>query len=362
MILKIRLKHLLIPVLVFMITFIIVIVNYNRLFSDQAIEVALLYNGPGINVTSEEKNYWDALSLASERYQDEVSGDVFASMKFQSYSYESLSEKKFNEIINNKNIILVLGDDYNEVLNNILDRNKSKQFILVDNSEEFKQKNVSTITYDYKTESNGAAITLLEHSVNDQYLYISTNTQNNDIAYNLFEEKILKSQPEAVVEHYIVTDIYNNSNIISTIDDYCKLGFDNFYIADPEIAEITISTLVKYQIFLNEELILFQNELLAYEELNEEVLEEDQEELEEPTFDYLQKNINVLTNTFDFSAKGALFDIEGEPVSIVIDSFARPIDEVIFKVIFDYAELEFKVFDKKINMIRMSSEEYQALK
>ncbi|MBL0701507.1 MAG: hypothetical protein JJV90_00140, partial [Spiroplasma sp.] len=77
MILKIRLKHLLIPVLVFMITFIIVIVNYNRLFSDQAIEVALLYNGPGINVTSEEKNYWDALSLASERYQDEVSGDVF---------------------------------------------------------------------------------------------------------------------------------------------------------------------------------------------------------------------------------------------------------------------------------------------
>lgn len=325
---NIRIKHLVIPVIVFAITFIVITLNYYALLANPTFDVGLLYSGTGINVQSEEKAIWDTLLETQANFANSETDSEYEEINLNSYNKEKLTEAQFEEIVNNKEVIFILGDNYNDILADQIDNNKKTKFVLIDNSYDYTSDNVMQISFNEETMTQLAAISLYEKSETKKLVYITSKSED-DAQRDLTAFKT--SVPDAQVAVMYVDDVNNNVDIIAKLNTYIDAGYDAFYIADPELNETIVGELKTKQNIITKQ---FEDENNKNNNLQPG---------EQPvTNKYQQHNLYVVTNTFYTYDDGIYKDANNDGElsypdnSVVIDSYIKDyqqtVDEIIYGV------------------------------
>ena len=341
----IRVKHIVIPSIVFAITLIIVTFNYYTLVANPTFDVGLLYNGPGVTVQSEEKAVWDSLVDVQNKYKDDENSSSYEEINLNSYNKPKLTAGQLGEIVANKEVLYVLGDSFNDVLLNEINDNKRTKFILIDNSMDFVQPNVIQISFDDFAIAKEAAVSLFSTSKTKQILYITT------VPIDLQKDKIESfkdSIPHAEVTVEYVKDINNNVAIVESLDRLYSNGYDSVYVANSELNEVVINQTKIWEVMLDAQ-ILAENE-------KNNLLSPDEPKISPK---YLQNHIKVITNTFNTYDSGVYVDSNEDSLlrypdlSIIQDSFIKDYDETFLQITNEIIEYDFNPRDILLTPLKL---------
>jgi hypothetical protein len=340
-----RIKHLVIPTIVFAITFIVITFNYYALLANPSFDVGLLYSGTGVSVQSEEKAIWDTLlDIQSDFAENEIESE-YEEISLNSYNKQKLTPAQFEEIISNKEAIFILGDNYNDIIEDQIEKNKKTKFILIDNSYDFTSDNVMQISFDENSMTKRAAVSLFNKSETKKLLYITSKSQadaQDDIA------TFKASVPEAQVAVMYVEDVNNNVDIITKLNTYIEAGYDGYYIADPELNETIVGELKNKQNVINKQ---FEDETIKNNNLQpgENAVENK----------YQQRNLYAVTNTFYTYDDGIYKDTNNDGElsypdnSIIIDSYIKDYELIFNDIIYSIMNYTFTPGDVVIDYTSM---------
>ncbi|MGL5020854.1 MAG: hypothetical protein ACRC5R_02340 [Mycoplasmatales bacterium] len=330
---RVRVKHIVIPCIVFAITFIIVTFNYYTLVANPTFDVGLLYNGPGITIQSEEKAVWDSLVDVQNKYSDNEISNQYDEINLNSYNKAKLTAGQLDEIVANKEVLYVLGDSFNDVLLKKINYNKRTKFVLIDNSMDFVQPNVIQISFDDFAIAKKSAISLFGISNTKKILYITT------VPIDLQREKIdsfKESIPQAEVAIEYVKDINNNVSIVESLDRLYTNGYDGVYVANSELNDVVINQTKIWEVMLD-------SQILAENEKNN-LLKPGEPKIAPK---YQQNHIKVITNTFNTYDDGVYVDsnkdsLLGYPdLSIIQDSYLKDYDDTFLQLTKEIMEYDF---------------------
>ena len=342
-----RTKHLVIPMIVFAVTFIVITLNYYALLANPSFDVGLIYSGTGVNVQSEEKAIWDTLLEVQSDYAENGLETEYEEISLNSYNKQKLTAAQFEEIVSNKEAVFILGDNYNDILSQQIESNKKTKFILIDNSYDYTDDNVMQISFNEKAMTEHAAVSLFEKSETKKILYI-TSKSPEDAQGDLSVFKA--SVPDAQVAVMYVDNINNNVDIIAKLNTFIEAGYDAFYIADPELNETIVGEIKTKQNVITKQ---FEDENTKNSNLQpgESAVENK----------YQQQNLFVVTNTFYTYDDGIYKDSnnDGElsypDSSVIVDSYIKDYKQIFSDIIYGIMGYTFTPGDVIIDYTSMQN-------
>ncbi len=297
---NVHIKHLVIPFIVFIVSFMAVIYGYNQITTNPTFDVGYLYSNSNLYDDPTELNFYNQLT------QYVVDNEQLENIRLETSSYSNENLNKLQELTNRFDLIVMNNIAMTKNQSNLIKQEEDTNFILINSdSNNFKNDNAKYINFDYITTAKLAADDLSSASKTHKYLFIDIDKEDSEM-YTSFVQEVVAKDKDAEVIHYYVEDPYNNIKIRSDLEQYIADGIDSIYVQDTILLEIIVDTVVVKQQEIMEELFVVETE--------KEKLKEDPEY--ESTFErkYTQDKINVVTNTFDYRLNGIYADVNEDGI------------------------------------------------
>lgn len=216
-------------------------------------------------VSSEELSY--KVSFAQNIFNEfSIEGDDSADLAMYGasiYQIDQKSKAQLSNIVNGSDTIVIIGDTFNDHLEQLITDNASKQFVLVENSGVYDYDNVYQININY-------------NSVYDSINRVSKNQKSVVV----ISDEISSLAETRYYEHEIATNgnvklevVSNASNVVDLKDKLNKdfaAGFTNVYSLNPYSTSTIIETINDY----NNDLIKSQEDSKKSEVSSEETSSE----------------------------------------------------------------------------------------
>lgn len=343
---NIELKHIVIPFVVLISSFIILIFNFKTLLTNPSYDIGFLYTNSELYSHTSEFFIYDELNdfINSEEITDYIT--------LETSTFSNVNIYRLKEFSNSKELVVLNNIEIDEKLVDFFEENTSTFFVLFDTTGiNVELDNVISIDIDWQKISKSAANDLASTTNTHKYLYIDTDIDSD--AYLTFVDEIQKKDSDAIINQYIVQDTSNNLAIRQKLTSYLDDGVDSIYVSKSIVSEIVIETATAFQLDIIEyENLKNEQELLKEENVDEEETlidiesSEDEELVENESIDdetivdndedviyFEQSNINIVVNTFDDTKLGE-YQKGDEIVSTVSNSYTFEINNII-KQIYD---------------------------
>ncbi len=224
---------------------------------------------PHISVVSSEEISSAYKPSFAQNIFNELSINMYHKNDFEQYGtsiyqISNGASTQFENIVNSSDMIVVIGDVFNKFLMEYMELYEEKQFVLIENSNDYNYQNVYQINIDYQEIYNKINRISNEHSkslvvVSNEFSNLAQSTYyNNEITTNLN------------VKLEVVSDTTDDLQLKNNLIDYFNDGYTTIYSFDPYNNDTINETVDEYNRSLVEE---------VSEEKNEEVSEDASKEV-----------------------------------------------------------------------------------
>lgn len=277
-------------------------------------------------VTSEELSY--KTSFAQNIY-GEFSVDGLAEEDISRYGSSLFqlpenSQAQFSSIVNSSEMVIVVGDSFNDILPQSISENPEKQFVLVENSQDIQGENVEGININYDQVYDDINRVSNE---NNKALVIVCNAYS-DLALNKYYQNDINSNVNVkLLSVDNTTDIVELKELITKQLNH---GFTNVYSLNPYNNQTVVEAVSDFNDSEQENQLL-QSEISSEEDsevsssaLSEETLSE--EELVTAKLKYMSLNQGeYLTNEEELEIEHVIYTVSDEINELIDDMLARKI-------------------------------------
>ncbi len=261
-------------------------------------------------VSAEELSYKIsfAQNIYSEFSVDSTDQQELTQYGASLYQLTDSSQAQFQNIVNNSDMIVVIGDSFNRGLEQQIVNNEDKQFVLVENSNDFEFDNVYQINIDYTEVYD--QINRVSNE-NNQSLVIICN-QYSQLANNIYLEHEIANNPNVKLE--IVEDSTDLEAIQKQMETDLQNGFTNVYSLDPYNNSTINETIIKYNDAKALETKTSETDSeVASSETTEQVVE-----TKDSTLRYLSLNHNeYLSEHTDTNLVSNIYDVKSQINSLI---------------------------------------------
>lgn len=232
------------------------------------------------------------------------------------YQISDTSSAQFTNIVGSSEMTIVIGDNFNGYLTDLIDANQDKQFVLVENSNNYNQDNVYQINIDY----NQAYDLINKNSTEDIQSLVIISTQYSDLARQMYIEHDIASNPNVRLE--VVEDSTDVGALSTAVKKDLNNGFIHVYSIDP-YNNSDIMQLINDYNTNNQKLraAAETSEVNDSEAASENKGEEqpiDVSTIEDATFKYLTLNKNDILNSQSSELIGTnIYDVNDEITSLI---------------------------------------------
>lgn len=243
------------------------------------------------------------------------------------YQISDSSSAQFTNIVTSSEMTIVIGDNFNGYLTDLIDANEDKQFVLVENSNNYNQDNVYQINIDY----NQAFDLVNKNSTDEDQSLLVITTQYSDLARQMFIEHDIASNPNVRLE--VVEDTADVSSLNTKLKKDINNGFNHVYSLDPynnsDIMQVVNDYNTNNQKLRDD--AAKASQVSDSEATDEEVTSEAQTDdqsvdvstIEDATFKYLTLNQNYILNSQSDESIGTnIYDVN-EVVTELINSITK---------------------------------------
>ena len=294
---KVQLKHIVIPIIVFSITIISLFYQYNNYDVNSGVNIMYLFSENSISDESIEQTVWNDIKLFQDEYllNNDPETSPALSVDYMKSTSSGDAKAKLDSALMFNNLILVQGDGYNNYLQEVIDQNSSTNFILISNSLDIEKSNVVNVDIDLEEITSVVSKELQNKSTTNKYIYISSLLEVDNKPYEKFKVNLPKNSE---VMYQYVEDNSKYLNVKEGLLLNLKEGYDSIFVEDMTLNEIVVSTAVEYQTEISEYYLeksrpvdIEKEEVITEEKPLEEVEEKELVEVDQ----YPNITINVAT-------------------------------------------------------------------
>lgn len=179
-------------------------------------------------VSSEELSYKIsfAQSIFNDLSVDGAEADELSMYGASIYQIAQTSSAQLTNIVNSSNTVIIVGDSFNDYLNDLIIDNPERQFVLVENSLNYDFDNVYQINIDY--ESIYSAINRLSAH---QKSVVVISSEYSEIAQGIYYQSEIATNGNVKLE--IVNDTTNVAGLKTALNKDFKNGFTKVYSLNP---------------------------------------------------------------------------------------------------------------------------------
>lgn len=236
---SIHLKHLIIPFIVCMITITTMIYNnYDMKNNSTQLNISFLYTNNSIDIASSEKNIWNALRDVQEsRFEKSLKSPDVQQIRLDYIQANSSGDMstKLKNYSENSDVIVVIGNEFNEYLDAQIKKNISTKYILINNEQIFDYKNTVKINYDYR-----AIINDINQMDSNGIMYISLMDKESNVYF-----KYLSEQSKDPLHYIRLNDVNDVSILEKQLNEYYTMGADKIIVEPIALNEVVLQELEK---------------------------------------------------------------------------------------------------------------------
>ncbi len=227
-------KKVVIIFIVMIISFMSVITNLYDQAYNQNLNISIISSEElAFNNSYAQNIYSDINTIINEK---DASGQHFNLNIYQINE----SSIQLENIVKSSDVNIIIGDSFNNSIVDIVNREKDKQFILVENSLSLMGQNIVTINTDYQK-----IFKQINQLTTDKQksLVIFSNEYSNLALAEYYKSGLSSNENVQVIN---VEDTSDNVKVKSTILSGLKQGYTNVYSFDPYNNQILIETMDSY--------------------------------------------------------------------------------------------------------------------
>lgn len=274
-------------------------------------------------ITSEELSYKTsfAQNIYSEFSVDGLAeGDInrYGSSLFQ---LPENSQAQFSSIVNSSEMIIVIGDKFNDILPQSISENTEKQFVLVENSQDIKGENVEGINIDY----NQVYEKINRVSSKNNKALVITCSAYSDLALNeYFKSEINSNVNVKLLPVDNTTDIVELKQAIA---DQLNNGFTNVYSLNPYNNQNVVEAVSDFnEAQQTAQTLLSETGSENKSEVTSENISEEAEDVDIASIKYISLNQgDYLTSEDDLQIDYVIYTVGDEINKLIDDMLSRKI-------------------------------------
>ncbi len=236
-----QLKHLIIVGIVVIYTFGSIFFQLANELYNPTLNVAFVYNKTNLLSENEASNIWTNLEAIQQNYNKSNLNSQYDGMQLENVNISSEMKSKINEYALKNEVVVLLGDSYNDIIGEIIKNNPQTKFIMIDSNYNREYLNLKTIDVNNKEKYNFIANKVASSTKTKKVLYVETNDSISD-NYNIFTNEIQKINPEIEVHYLIVDNIDDKVEIKNKLTNLYTMGIDYVYVDNQELNKIVIET------------------------------------------------------------------------------------------------------------------------
>lgn len=250
-----KLKHLIIPLIVIIITFIGLIFELENTINNTTLDMTFIYSGSELTIDSEEKFIWSSLNEIQNSYALEDKTTSYNAISLDYLNVNTISESQLESLSYKNEIVVIFGDHYNTEIESILQKNSDTNFILIDNTADITEENVININLDKEQEITTSAKKLAANSKTKQLIYVSSIPMDDNMDnYNLF----IENSQGCNVAYYYVPNVNDSTAILTALAEYFYLGYDGVYVEDASVYDLVVTAAKDAQVSIIEETLALE--------------------------------------------------------------------------------------------------------
>lgn len=197
-------------------------------------------------ISSEELSYKN--SFAQSAYNEfSVVGDENSNLAMYGANIYQISQKssaQMTNIVNGSDTIVIVGDTFNEYLSQLINDNDTKQFVLIENSKIFDNKNVYQINLNYSN-----IYDRINRMSKDQKSVVFVSNKFSTLAENQYIDHEIAANGNVKFE--IIDGTIDQAGIKTILNDDLDSGFTNVYSIDPYDTLTIMETITSYNEHIN---------------------------------------------------------------------------------------------------------------
>lgn len=179
-------------------------------------------------ISSEELSY--KISFAQSIFNaislDADGSEELAMYGASIYQIGQTSENQLTNIVNSSSTIVIIGDAFNDYLNQLIVENDERQFVLIENSLTFDYSNVYQLNIDYQTIYSA----INRASAHQKSVVVIANSYSK-LAEEMYYQSEIATNGNIKLE--IVEDTNDVAALKSALDQDFKNGFTQVYSLNP---------------------------------------------------------------------------------------------------------------------------------
>lgn len=286
---KMQLKHLIIVGIVVIYTFGSIFLQLANELYNPTLNVAFVYNKTNLLSENEASNIWTNLESIQQDYNKSNLNIQYDGMQLENVNISSQMKSKLNEYALKNEVVVLLGDSYNDIIGEIIKNNPQTKFIMIDSNYDREFLNLKTIDINNQEKYNFIADKIAKTTKTKKVLYVETNERISD-NYSIFTDEIQKIDPKIEVRYLMVDNIDDKVEVKNKLTDLYAKGIDYVYVDNQELNKIVIETTrdiqkeiddneaaIKDAKAQNKEIKKTNNEISAAKKINDESINENNE-------------------------------------------------------------------------------------
>ncbi len=286
---KMQLKHLIIVGIVVIYTFGSIFLQLANELYNPTLNVAFVYNKTNLLSENEASNIWTNLESIQQDYNKSNLNIQYDGMQLENVNISSQMKSKLNEYALKNEVVVLLGDSYNDIIGEIIKNNPQTKFIMIDSNYDREFLNLKTIDINNQEKYNFIADKIAKTTKTKKVLYVETNERISD-NYSIFTDEIQKIDPKIEVRYLMVDNIDDKVEVKNKLTDLYAKGIDYVYVDNQELNKIVIETTrdiqkeiddneaaIKDAKAQNKEIKKTNNEISAAKKINDESINKNNE-------------------------------------------------------------------------------------
>ncbi len=238
---KMQLKHLIIVGIVVIYTFGSIFLQLANELYNPTLNVAFVYNKTNLLSENEASSIWTNMETIQQNYNKNNLNNQYDGMQLENVNISSQMKSKINEYALKNEVVVLLGDSYNDIIGETIKNNPQTKFIMIDSNYDREYMNLKTIDVNNQEKYNFIANKVAGETKTKKVLYVETNESISD-NYNIFTDEIQKINPEIDVQYLMVNNIDDKVEIKNKLTDLYATGIDYVYVDNQELNKIVIET------------------------------------------------------------------------------------------------------------------------
>lgn len=272
-------------------------------------------------VTSEELSY--KTSFAQNIY-GEFSVEGLADEDINRYGSSLFqlpenSQAQFSSIVSSSQMIIVIGDSFNDILPKSISENPQKQFVLVENSQDIKGENVESINIDYDQVYED----INRVSTKENKALVIVCNAYSDLALNKYYQSNINSNVN--VKLLAVDNTTDIVELKQKITEQLNNGFTNVYSLNPYNNQTVVEAVSEFN---NKQASSLLSEIASENEseITSQTSDKEASEIKDAKLKYMSLNqTEYLTSEDDLQIDHVIYTVSDEINDLIDDMLSREI-------------------------------------